>query len=53
MTYREEFPEFESEIPAVFLNHPWRDVSWHNDTCPSFCRQCLAEASPAAAGSSG
>jgi hypothetical protein len=38
MTYREEFPEFESEIPAVFLNHPWRDVSWHNDTCPSFCR---------------
>jgi hypothetical protein len=38
--YKTEFPDFESEIPAVFLAPPWRDVSWHNDATPSFARTC-------------
>jgi hypothetical protein len=36
--YKIEFPNLESEIPAVFLAPPWRDHSWHNDACPSFAR---------------
>jgi hypothetical protein len=38
MSYRVEFPQFESEIPAVFLAPPWTDHSWHNDATPSFSR---------------
>jgi len=35
MTYREEFPDFD---PATMPLIPagWQDISWHNDTCPSF-----------------
>lgn len=30
-----EFPEFDqSALPAIPA--PWADISWHNDTCPSF-----------------
>jgi hypothetical protein len=36
--YHAEFPDFESEIPAVFLAAPWTDASWHNDATPSFSR---------------
>jgi hypothetical protein len=36
--YRVEFPNFESEIPPVFLTAPWTDASWCNDACPSFAR---------------
>jgi hypothetical protein len=36
MTYRTEFPDFESAIPDIFLAPPWVDNSWHNDACPSF-----------------
>lgn len=37
MTYREEFPDFDREPPAV-LTGDWdfADTSWHNDACPSF-----------------
>lgn len=35
MSYREEFPEYpESDMPADTA--AWEDVSWINDTCPSF-----------------
>jgi hypothetical protein len=37
--YKAEFPDFESEIPAVFLAAPWVDGSWHNDATPSFFRK--------------
>jgi hypothetical protein len=36
--YKTEFPDFESEIPSVFLASPWTDQSWHNDATPSFAR---------------
>ena len=36
--YKTEFPDFESEIPPVFLASPWTDQSWHNDATPSFAR---------------
>lgn len=36
--YRTEFPDFQSEIPTVFLSAPWRDASWHNNATPSFAR---------------
>lgn len=36
MTYKDEFPDYESDIPPVFLAAPWEDASWHNDACPSF-----------------
>jgi hypothetical protein len=38
MTYKTEFPDYKSAIPAVFLSAPWQDESYRNDTCPSFCR---------------
>lgn len=38
MTYKTEFPDYQSEIPAVFLTAPWTDHSYHNDACPSFAR---------------
>lgn len=38
MTYelmQREFPDFDqSTLPAISAN--WEDISWHNDTCPSF-----------------
>lgn len=36
-TYRSEFPEF-GEIPeaAQLIALGFSDISWHNDTCPSF-----------------
>lgn len=38
MSYREEFPDFDYEIPALVADAPdaWEDTSWHNDVCPSF-----------------
>ena len=36
--YKTEFPHYASTIPPVFLTPPWRDVSWANDSCPSFSR---------------
>jgi len=39
VTYKEDFPDFpDADIPDVFRSAPWRDVSWRNDTCPSFAR---------------
>jgi hypothetical protein len=33
--WRHEFPDFTAaELPAIPAE--WRDVSWHNDTCPSW-----------------
>lgn len=35
MTYLTEFPDFDpSTMPAIPAH--WQDISWHNDTCPSF-----------------
>jgi len=35
MSYREEFPDFDpADMPAI--PDGFDDVSWHNDTCPSF-----------------
>ena len=37
MTFKTAFPDYPADdIPGVFLAAPWRDVSWHNDACPSF-----------------
>jgi hypothetical protein len=37
--YKTAFPDFsDADIPSVFLTPPWVDVSWPNDTCPSFSR---------------
>ena len=33
MTYKIEFPDYDD---AITLPEGWRDVSWHNDICPSF-----------------
>lgn len=33
MTWKEEFPDFD-HMPDIPEN--WTDISWHNDTCPSF-----------------
>jgi hypothetical protein len=33
MTYKIEFPDYDDTIT---LPEGWRDVSWHNDICPSF-----------------
>lgn len=35
MTFRDEFPDFDpATMPAIPSG--WQDVSWHNDSCPSF-----------------
>lgn len=37
MLYRQEFPDFDFEVPAIVTTEwGFEDVSWHNDTCPSF-----------------
>ena len=37
MAYREEFPDFDdAESCASLIYQGWEDVSWHNDTSPSF-----------------
>jgi hypothetical protein len=33
MTYKTQFPDFDSEVPE-FVG--FKDTSWHNDVCPSF-----------------
>lgn len=33
MTYKNEFPDFDYELPN--LGKHWEDNSWHNDVCPS------------------
>jgi len=33
MAYRDEFPDFDYDIPAI---PGFTDESWHNDVCPSF-----------------
>jgi hypothetical protein len=39
VTFKEAFPDFPLvDVPDVFRAAPWRDVSWHNDACPSFAR---------------
>ena len=39
MAYREEFPDFDdAESCASLVADGWEDVSWHNDTSPSFER---------------
>ena len=39
MAYREEFPDFDDAESCVSLiGDGWEDVSWHNDTSPSFER---------------
>lgn len=32
MTYRDEFPDFDYELPVI---PGFEDHSWHNDVCPS------------------
>lgn len=35
--YRAEFPTFDWEVPAcVTTEWGFKDISWHNDACPSF-----------------
>ena len=37
MAWREEFPDFDdAESCASLIYQGWEDVSWHNDTSPSF-----------------
>jgi|HubBroStandDraft_5_1064220.scaffolds.fasta_scaffold54935_3 hypothetical protein len=37
MTYQTEFPGFEDAPDADWLQaHGFEDISWRNDTCPSF-----------------
>lgn len=31
-----QFNPGEYTVPAFLTQEPWRDVSWHNDSCPSF-----------------
>ena len=39
LRYMAEFPDFDWEVPAcVTTDWGFEDVSWHNDSCPSF--QC-------------
>lgn len=39
MAYREEFPDFDGGADCVSLvDQGFEDVSWHNDTSPSFER---------------
>lgn len=33
MTYKDEFPNFDYDLPD--LGEGWEDNSWHNDVCPS------------------
>lgn len=33
--YRVEFPHFDASTMPVIPSH-WKDVSWHNDACPSW-----------------
>jgi hypothetical protein len=33
MTYKNEFPDFDYDLPN--LGKGWEDNSWHNDSCPS------------------
>jgi len=33
MTYKDEFPRFDYDLPD--LGESWEDNSWHNDVCPS------------------
>jgi hypothetical protein len=38
MSYREEFPDFDpATMPAI--PEGFEDVSWHNDSCPSFVNE--------------
>ena len=35
MDWKTEFPEFkDSDMPE--MPEGWKDISWHNDSCPSF-----------------
>ena len=37
MAWKEEFPDFDGDADcASLIGGGWEDVSWHNDTCPSF-----------------
>lgn len=36
MGYREEFPDFDREMPTI---DGFRDDSWHNDACPCLVRE--------------
>lgn len=37
MSYREEFPDFDFEVPALVSgSEGWEDISWANDSCPLF-----------------
>ena len=37
MAWKEEFPDFDdAESCASLIYQGFEDVSWHNDTCPSF-----------------
>jgi hypothetical protein len=47
--YKTEFPDFSSEIPAVFLAAPWTDASWSWEAPVRF-RVILAAAAFALAG---
>jgi hypothetical protein len=39
MTYQTEFPDFDDHASAAqLLALGFADISWHNDTCPSFER---------------
>ena len=39
MAWREEFPDFDGAADcASLVADGWEDVSWHNDTSPSFER---------------
>ena len=60
MTYKTEFPHMASDVPLI--PNDWKDVSWHNDACPSFevmtagngdsnfklCKVWIAESDPEA-----
>ena len=41
MTYQTEFSDISIfDMPAIPAD--WRDISWHNDSCPSFETPCGA-----------
>lgn len=35
MNYKTEFPSFDDELPTL---EGFYDASWHNDACPSLCK---------------
>lgn len=43
MSYSSEFnvETYPCHIPKFLLKEPWQDISWHNDTCPSFWHPVL------------